>query len=167
MFRESPHVWKHRSPEMIPAPQGPTGEEWGDVPEGFPHCSGFRPATLQRVIAVNQVQSVEDLHIALTALECHEGCARLRYIAHASDPASRRQMTVLDVVVVDDQGRRYAVGTGEGRAEGNHLSGALAIAPGIPADVGRITVTIGTVADGDGEGLRALGPWVFPIVLGV
>jgi hypothetical protein len=76
-------------------------------------------------------------------------------------------MTVLDVVVVDDRGRRYAVDTGEGSAEGNHLTGALAIAPGIPADVGHITVTIGTVADADSEGLRALGPWVFPIPLGV
>ena len=166
MFRESPHVWKHRSPEMIPPPEGPAAEEWGDVPESFPHRSAFRPATLRRVVAVNQVQSVEDLHIALTALECHEGCARLRYIAHASDPATRRQMTVLDVVVVDDQGRRYAVDTGEGRPEGNHLTGALAIAPAIPVDVRQITVTIGTVADGDAGGLRALGPWVFPIALG-
>jgi len=167
LFRESPHVWKHRSPEMLPPLEGPSGEEWGEVPEAFPHPSGFRPTSLQRVVAVNQVQSVEDLHIAITALECHEDCARLRYIAHASDPVSRRQMTVLDVVVVDDQGRRYAVDTGGGSTQGNHLSGALAIAPAIPADVGTITVTIGTVADGDGEGLRALGPWVFPIPLGV
>jgi hypothetical protein len=165
LFRESPHVWKHRSPEMIPPPDGPQGEEWGEVPDNFPHCSGFRPGTLQRVVAVNQVQSVDDLHIALTSLECHEGCARLRYIAHASDPGTRRQMTVLDVLVVDELGRRYRVDPDEGVAEGNHLSGALAIAPAIPADVGQITVTIGTVADGDRSGLRALGPWVFPIAL--
>lgn len=166
MFRESPHVWKHRSPEMIPAPDGPAPEEWGEVPDAFPHRSGFRPTTLRRVVAVNQVQSVDDLHIALTALECHEACARLRYIAHASNPATRRQMTVLDVVVVDDRGRRYAVDTGDAHAEGNHLSGALAIAPAVPDDVHHLTVTIGTVADGDGGPLRAQGPWVFPIALG-
>jgi len=167
LFRESPHVWKHRSPEMIPEPDGPAADEWGEVPEGFPHCSGFRPTTLRRVVAINQVQSVDDLHIALTALECHEGCARLRYVAHASDPVTRRQMTVLDVVVVDDRGRRYAVDTADAHAEGNHLSGSLAIAPEIAEDVRRLTVTVGTVADGEGGALRAQGPWVFPIALGV
>lgn len=167
LFRESPHVWKHRAPEMIPPLEGPAPDEWGEVPEGFPHRAGFPPSTLCRVVAVNQVQCIEDLHIALTALECHRDRARLRYVAHASDPTTRRQMTVLDVAVVDDRGRRYVVDSGDARAEGNHLNGAIAIAPAIPDDVRHLTVTIGTVADGDGEGLRALGPWVFPIALGV
>lgn len=166
LFRESEHVWKHRSPEMIPLPE-PVDEDWGDEAEGFPHCSAFRPTTLRRVVPINQVQTVEDLHIALTALECHEGCARLRYTAHAADPSARRQLTVLDVVVVDDAGRRYRVDAADRRPEGNHLSGSLAIAPGIPDQVRHLTVTVGTVADGAGEGLRALGPWVFPISLGL
>jgi hypothetical protein len=167
LFRQSPHVWKHRSPEMIPPLEGPDPHEWGEVPASFPHRSSFRPTTLRRVVPVNQVQSVEDMHLALTALECHESGSRLRYIAHASDTTTRRQMAVLDVIVVDDHGRRYAVDTGDAVAEGNHLSGALAIAPAIPVEVRQITVTVGTVADSEIEGLRALGPWVFPIPLGV
>lgn len=165
LFRESPHVWKYRSADVVPVGDDAAPAGWADLPDGVPHRSAFRPTTLRRVVPVNQVQCVDDLHIAITALKCHDEGARLRYIAHASDAGTRRQMTVLDVAVVDDLGRRYAVEAAERQAEGNHLSGALAIAPGIVDDVRQITVTIGTVADGDGDGLRALGPWVFPIVL--
>src|SRR5690606_20282365 len=121
---------------------------WAERPDAVPHRAAFRPATLRRVVPVNQVQCVDDLHLAITALECHEEGARLRYLAHASDAATRRQMSLLDVAVVDDRGRRYAVDSGERAAEGNHLSGALAIAPGVDEDVRQLTVTVGTLTDG-------------------
>ncbi len=165
LFRESPHVWKYRSPEAAPPQEIPAEPTWAERPDRVPHRSAFRPTTLRRVVAVNQTQCVDDLHVALTALECHENGARLRYMAHASDAVTRRQMALLDVAVVDDLGRRYTVDPGESTAEGNHLAGALTIAPAIGDDVRRLTVTVGTLTDGDGEGLRALGPWVFPIVL--
>lgn len=165
LFRESPHVWKYRSPDAFPPPEAAAEAEWAAPPDAVPHRSAFRPTTLRRVVPVNQVQCVDDLHIAVTALECHDEGARLRYMAHASDATTRRQMTLLDVVVVDDRGRRYAVHPGERVAEGNHLSGVLSIAPGVDDGVRQLTLTVGTLADADGDTLRALGPWVFPIVL--
>ncbi|WP_217912684.1 hypothetical protein [Miltoncostaea marina] len=168
IFRETPGVWKHRSPQAAPAPEVPAGEPpeaWGEVPEPFPQALDLVPSSLREVVPVNQIQSVEGLDIAMVALERHDAGARLRYMCHASDARTRTAMCVLDVAVVDDAGRRYRVAPTEGRPEGNRLEGALVVAPAIPEDVRRLTVTVGTVeADAD-RGRRASGPWVFPIPL--
>ena len=171
LFREAPGIWKHRSPDGIPAPDPdagapPDAEEWGPVPEPFPQALAFAPATLRAVVPVGQVQSVAGLDIALTSLERHDDGARLRFMCRASDAAPRRRMSVLDVIAVDDAGRLYRVAPCESRPEGNRLEGAFAIAPAIPEGVGRLTVTIGTVGDEARPHEGIPGPWVFPIRLG-
>jgi hypothetical protein len=85
-------------------------------------------------------------------------------MCRASDAATRRRMSVLDVIAVDDAARLYRVAPVESRPEGNRLEGAVAIAPAIPEDVAMLTVTIGTVADADPHE-SIPGPWVFPIRL--
>ncbi|MGD9694805.1 MAG: hypothetical protein AB7V42_03985 [Thermoleophilia bacterium] len=168
LFRESPHIWKHRSADAIPAEHAEHAvvrEGWGEIPEPFPAALAFGPGTLRGVIAVNQVQSIGGLDIALTALERHERGARLRYMCHASDARTRSQMRVLDVIAVDDAARLYRVAAVESRAEGNRLEGAFAVAPALPDDVRRLTVTVGTVGERGAPHERVSGPWVFPIAL--
>lgn len=167
LFRESPAIWKYRSSESI-EPPGPdpavAAPEWGGVPDGFPDGVAFGPGSLREVVTVGQVQTIGGLDIALIALERHETAARVRYMCHASDQRTRAEMRVLDVVAVDDAGRRYRVACTEASPAGNRLEGALVIAPCIPSDVGRLTVTVGTVSEAEG-GRRTSGPWVFPIPL--
>jgi hypothetical protein len=168
LFRESPGIWKHRSPDAIPPPEPAAAtppEEWGRVPEPFPRALVFGPATLRAVVAVNQIQSVEGLDIALTSLERHDEGARLRFMCRASDAATRRRMSILDVIAVDDSARLYRVACAESLPEGNRLEGAFAVAPAIPEDVGLLTVTVGTVGDEGRPEERVPGPWVFPIRL--
>ncbi len=168
LFRETPGIWKHRSPEGIPPPGAEAStppEEWGRVPEPFPEALVFGPGTLRAVVPVGQVQSVEGLDIALTSLERHDGGARVHFMCRASDGASRRRMRVLDVLAVDDSARRYRVACTESAPEGNRLEGAFTVAPAIPEGVGLLTLTVGTVADGDLLPDRVPGPWVFPIRL--
>lgn len=168
-FRDHPGVWKHRSFATVDAPgtdppEAP--EEWGEVPEPFPEGLVLVPATLRKVVPVSQAQSAGGLDIALVALERHDGGARISYMCHASDARTRGEMQVLDVIVVDDGGRRYRVAAVDGRPEGNRLQGNLVVAPEIPEGVRRLTVTVGTVRD-DGDGPRLTsGPWVFLIPLG-
>ena len=90
LFRESPHIWKHRTagrdrrrptrPRRALLPR--TGARCA---EPFPQALAFGPATLRGVVPVNQVQSIDGLDIALVALERHEDGARLRYMCHASE----------------------------------------------------------------------------------
>lgn len=168
LFRETPGIWKHRSPDSIPPPEDPAmpPEEWGTVPEPFPQALAFGPSTLRGVVPVGQVQSVGGLDIALTALERHDDGARLRFMCRASDAATRRRMSVLDVIAVDDSARLYRVACVESAPEGNRLEGAFALAPAIPETVALLTVTIGTVGDEGAPGWSVPGPWVFPIPLG-
>jgi hypothetical protein len=168
LFRETPGIWKHRSPDAIPPPDAEAAappEEWGEVPEPFPQALVFGPGTLRAVVAVNQVQSVEGLDVALTSLERHDDGARLRFMCRASDAATRRRMSALDVIAVDDCGRLYRVASAESRPEGNRLEGAFALAPAIPEDVGLLTVTVGTIGDAERPQDGVPGPWVFPIRL--
>ena len=168
MFRENPAVWKHRSFATVDAPapeEADEAEDWGAVPEPFPEAVLLVPATLRTVVPVSQAQSAGGLDIALVALERHDGGARLGYMCHASDARTRGEMRMLDVIAVDDSGRRYRVASTDSRTEGNRLRGNLVVAPAIPRDVRRLTITIGTVRD-DGDGPRSTsGPWVFPIPL--
>lgn len=169
LFRERPHIWKHRSPLRFPdqpeAPPGPPRlpEEWGEVPRDFPASLAFAPAELRSVIAVNQTQSADGVTIAATALEIFEVGARLRYLAHADGGAARRDLDILEAIAIDDAGRLYQVEQLAGDRRGNKVDGALAIAPAPPGDTSRLTVTIGTVGDNVVEPAR--GPWVFPMVL--
>ena len=166
LFAEQPGVWKHRSFASVDASEPPEAQEWGEVPEPFPDALVLAPATLREVVPVSQAQSAGGLDIALVALERHDGGARIGYMCHASDARTRGEMRMLDVIVVDDGGRRYRVATADARPEGNRLQGNLVVAPAIPEGVRRLTVTVGTVRDG-GEGRRMTsGPWVFPIPLG-
>ena len=171
LFRESPHIWKHRSAERIhqlsadepmAAPREP--EEWGEVVDPFPQALVFSPGTLRGVVPVIQTEAVADVTVALTALERYQQGARIRYLAHAADPKKRKSLGALDVLVVDDQGRRYRTAALDVKKEGNRSEGALVLAPAIPRDVTRLTVTIGTVGDGKRDESVA-GPWVFPIQL--
>jgi hypothetical protein len=167
LFRESPQIWKHRSADTIQPAEGeaPPRDGWGEVPEPFPQALDFGPATLREVVPVNQVQSVEGVAIAITALERHDGGARLRYMCQASPEPGPREMGILDVIAVDDGGRLYRVAPVESRADGRRLDGAFALAPAIPQEVGRLTVTVGTVIDAGAGSERLSGPWVFPIPL--
>ena len=169
LFRDHPGVWKHRSFATVDAPGSDppeAPEEWGEVPEPFPDAVVLVPATLRAVIPVSQAQSAGGLDIALVALERHESGARIGYMCHASDARTRGEMQMLDVIAVDDGGRRYRVAPSDPRPEGNRLQGHLVVAPAIPNEVRRLTVTVGTVRD-DGDGPRITsGPWVFPIPLG-
>jgi hypothetical protein len=168
LFRESPAIWKHRSADAVAPSEAAApsrSDTWGAVPEPFPEALVFTPATLTEVVPVGQVQSVDGLDIALIALERHDAAARVRYMCHASDARTRRQMAMLDVVAVDDGGRLYRVAPVESRPEGNRLDGALAIAPAIPLDVRALSVAIGTVRDEGGREAEASGPWIFPIRL--
>jgi len=168
LFRESPEIWKHRSPGTIVAPGVDTVEViegWGEVPEPFPEALALVPSTLRAVVPVNQIQSVGGLDVAMVSLERHDAGARLRYMCHASDGRARTEVCMLDVLAVDDGGRLYRTACIEGSPEGNRLEGALLLAPAVPRAVRRLTVTVGTVW-GDGEGPhQTSGPWVFPIPL--
>lgn len=169
LFRESPHIWKHRSADAIPRsePEPDTlTTDWAEVPEPFPQALTLCPATLRDVVPVNQVQSIDGLDIALTALERYQAGARLRFMCQASDPRAGRPRAVLDVIAVDDAARLYRVAPIDTHPEGDRLEGALVVAPAIPPDVRRLTVTVGTV--GGEEAAKAgdtPGPWVFPIPL--
>ena len=173
LFRERPHIWKHRSAERIhqmaadtpmATPRPP--EEWGDVVDPFPAGLVFSPGTLRGVVAVNQTQSVEDVTISLTTLERYQQGARLRFLAHTADPKKRKWLQALDdVLVVDDQGRRYRQAVLDARREGNRVEGAMAVAPAVPKDVGSLTITVGTVGDHRKPSESLQGPWVFPIQL--
>ena len=168
LFRESPVIWKHRSPDAIDPPEAGVPvpvQDWGTVPEPFPQALVFGPSTLRQVVPVNQVQSIEGLDIALTSLERHDDGARLRYMCRASDADPRKRTSVLDVIAVDDAGRLYRVAPAESDPEGRRPDGAFALAPAIPEDVALLTVTVGTVGDEARLEDCVQGPWVFPIRL--
>jgi hypothetical protein len=172
LFRERPHIWKHRTADRIHAASADTPmatprepEEWGEMPEPFPDGLVFSPGTLRGVVPVLQTQSVDQVTIALTALERYQHGARVRYLAHAADAKKRKQLGLWDVVAVDDEGRLYRVASLETKREGNRQEGALAIAPAIPRDIRMLTVTVGTVGENRRGHEGIAGPWVFPIPL--
>lgn len=170
LFREHPHVWKRRSSGLhemaATVPPGPPREakEWGEIPEPFPDALDMSPGSLRGVVPVNQTQSVDDTTIALTSLERFERGARAHYLCHAPEARIREELGALDVIAVDDSGRLYRVEPCARVQRGNRITGALALAPALPADTRQVTITIGTLGhDGSGDSLP--GPWVFPIAL--
>ncbi len=109
------------------------------------------------------VSTIGDVTVALLSLERYRDFSRLRYLAHTSDPAHRAPLAALDVLVVDERGRRYRTASIGVDSAGNRLEGVIALAPGIPRETTSLTVTIGTLGERGPEGI--LGPWVFPIRL--
>jgi hypothetical protein len=145
--------------ELMAASREP--EEWGEVVEPFPEALVFSPGTLRGVASVDQTVSVDEVTLALIAIERYQDGARVRYLAHTGDPKKRQHLgPPSDVLVVDAVARRYRVACLESRRDGNRAEGTLALAPAIPKDVGAITVTVGSLGDA-----RLAGPWVFPIQL--
>jgi hypothetical protein len=168
LFRERPHIWKHRTAERIHALAADTPmaapvepSEWGDVVEPFPQALVFSPGTLRGVTSIDQTQSIDGVTLAVTSLERYQDGARLRFLAHTADAKKRKQVgAVHDVLAVDQAGGRGR-GAGRGtRRDGNRAEGSLALGPAIPRDVTSITVTVGSLGDA-----RLPGPWVFPIQL--
>jgi hypothetical protein len=170
LFRESPRIWKHRSPETIQArlaeaarPSRPEAESWGDIPDPWDQPLDISPASLLGVAALAQVETIDRVTVALLSLERYREVSRLRYIAHTADTTLRGGLGALDVLVVDERGRRYRSASLDVERSGNRLEGVIAVTPGIPVDVVDLTVTIGTLGAAGPDG--ALGPWVFPIRL--
>jgi len=169
LFRDHPHVWKHRNGrqiEHLTVPEAPPRppEQWGDVPESFPAGIALCPTTLRGVVCVNQTQSIDGVTLALTSLERYEGGARAHYLCHAPERRFRDEAGALDAIAVDDQGRMYRVAPLERRQRGFRIEGSLVLAPAVPHDARTLTLTIGTLGPGaDDRGVP--GPWVFPIPL--
>lgn len=130
----------------------------------FPAALALTPEALRGVVPVIQTEAMGGVTIALTALERFASGARVRYLAHAADPRKRGTLDALDVLAVDDQGRRYRTATIDVTRDGDRAEGSLVLAPAIPGDVVRLTITIGTVGDRS-RGEDVAGPWVFPIPL--
>ena len=170
VFRESPHIWKHRSAERIrerlaefAVEERPEPESWGEIPDPADQPLDVSPGSLRGVVALGQIESIDDVTVALLSLERYRGFSRLRYLAHTLNPGRRGSLAALDVVAVDELGRRYRTASRGVERSGNRLEGVIALAPGIPWETTSLTVTIGTLGEGGLDGI--LGPWVFPIRL--
>jgi len=170
VFRESPHIWKHRSAERIrerlaglAAEERPEPESWGEIADPNDQPLDVSPGSLRGVVALGQIESIDDVTVALLSLERYRDFSRLRYLAHTLDPGRRGSLAALDVVAVDERGRRYRIASLGVERSGNRLEGVIALAPGIPRETTSLTVTIGTLGEGGRDGI--LGPWVFPIRL--
>lgn len=170
VFRESPHIWKHRSAERIRerlaglvADERHEPESWGEIADPADQPLDVSPGSLRGVVALGQIESIDDVTVALLSLERYREFSRLRYLAHTLNPRRRGSLAALDVVAVDERGRRYRTASLGVERSGNRLEGVIALAPGIPRETTSLTVTIGTLGEVGPDGI--LGPWVFPIRL--
>jgi len=170
LFRDSPHIWKYRSPERIrerlaalALPGRPDAESWGEIADPADQPLDITPGALRGVVALGHIESIEGVTVALLSMERYSDFSRLRYLGHTADTSLRGALSALDVLVVDERGRRYRTASLGVERAGNRLEGVIALAPGIPWDTTSLTVTIGTLGAGGQGGL--LGPWVFPIRL--
>ncbi|MFN8109919.1 MAG: hypothetical protein U0Y82_08740 [Thermoleophilia bacterium] len=170
LFREHPHVWKHRTapdvaafsvPESPPAPPA----QWSSgVREPFPESMVMCPTTLRGVLAVNQTQSMDGVTVAVTSIERFDDGCRAHYLCHAPQLTFASEAVALDAIVVDDAARMYRVAPLHQRLRGPRIEGSLAIGPALPQDTGQLTLTIGAIGPGV-DGRQATGPWVFPVPL--
>ncbi len=170
VFRESPRVWKYRNPETIHArlaelatTERPDPETWQDVADPADLVLDVSPGALRGVVALGHVESIAEVTVALLSLERYEAFSRLRYLAHTADPDRRGSLAALDVLAVDDRGRRYRTASLGVERAGSRLEGVIVLTPGIPRDAVNLTITIGTLGQTGPTGV--LGPWVFPIRL--
>lgn len=170
VFRESPRIWKYRNPDTIHArlaelseTERPDPAAWLDAPDPSDMRLDVSPGALRGVVALGQIETIADVTVALLSLERYDDFSRLRYLAQTVDSARRGSIAALDVLAVDDRGRRYRSASLAVERTGSRLEGAIIIAPGIPRDTVSVTITIGTLGESGPSG--ALGPWVFPIQL--
>lgn len=172
MVRESPHIWKHRTAEAIraklvqleaEAATRPEPASWGEVPDPADLPLDIAPETLRGVVALGQVESIDAITVALLSLERYRDFSRIRYLASTRDSALRGSLAALDVLAVDDRGRRYRSASLGVERSGNRLEGVIVLAPMIPRDATALTITIGTIGAVGPDG--AVGPWVFPVSL--
>ncbi len=172
LVRESPHIWKHRTADVIrarlvqleaEAATRPEPASWGEVPDPADLPLDVSPATLRGVVALGHVESIDQITVALLSLERYRDFSRIRYLAHTADSAQRGSLTALDVLAVDDRGRRYRSASVGVARSGNTLEGVIVLAPVIPRDATALTITIGTIGANGPDG--AVGPWVFPVAL--
>ncbi|MCB0882517.1 MAG: hypothetical protein KDC33_09935 [Thermoleophilia bacterium] len=168
-FRDHPHIWKrgHAGLEdlMFAIPEAPPrpAAEWAAVPEPFPEALELSPGTLDAVIPVHQVRVVDGVSIALTALESFAEGVRVHYVCHAPQAGAWAEMCVKHVRAEDDNGRLYRVASTDAIQRGTRFTGTLLVAPRIPLDARRFTVTIGAFGRVDADDGTVAGPWVFPI----
>lgn len=172
LFRECPHIWKHRGAGRIhqmaadvPMATPYEQEAWGEVVDPFPGAVVFSPGTLRAVDAIDQTQSVGDITISLTALERYRDGARLRFLLQAPEPRKRKAMQLIGLEVVDDQGRRYTTALINDHHDGNRVDGAYALGPGVPGDAGGLTIVVAAVGDPRRESDASRGPWEFGVQL--
>lgn len=172
VFRNSPRIWKHRSArtvqERLAAAQAEEDASavptpWDLVMDPADRSLYVEPADLVGVVALGQVETIDGITVAVLSLERYRDFSRIRYLAHAADVVRRGSLAALDVLAVDDRGRRYrSASLGVERA-GSRLEGVIALTPGIPRDVTGLTFTVGSIGASGPDG--HLGPWVFPVVL--
>jgi len=170
LFRDSPRIWKHRSSRTIQERIASFEEEtstssaaWDVVMDPADLSLYVEPGELVGVVALGQIETIDGVTVAVLSLERYRDFARIRYLAHAAEAVRRGSLAALDVLAVDDRGRRYrSASVGVERA-GSRLEGVIALAPGIPRDVTALTVTIGTIGASGPDG--HVGPWVFPVTL--
>jgi hypothetical protein len=172
LFRECPHIWKHRGADRIhqmavDVPMAAPHEQsaWSDVVDPFPGALIFSPGTLRGVIAIDQTQSMHDTTLALTALERYRDGARLRYLLQAPLPRKRKAMQLIDLEVTDDRGRVYSTAVLDEHHDANRLDGAYAVGPGIPKDSRDLIVRVGAVGDPRKRSEAVEGPWAFHVQL--
>ncbi len=172
LFRECPHIWKHRGADRIhqmaaDVPMATPYEQvdWSEVVDPFPGALVFSPGTLRGVDAIDQTASVGDMTIALTTLERYRDGARLRFLIQAPEARKRRQMQVIGLQVTDDRGRTYTTALLDENHDASRLDGAYAIGPGIPADADELSVRIAAIGDPKKEAEAAQGPWAFDVQL--
>lgn len=170
LFRECPHIWKHRGADRIhqmaaDVPMATPYEQadWSEVVDPFPGAVVFSPGTLRGVDAIDQTQSIAEVTVALTALERYRDGARLRFLIQAPDSRKRKQMQLIGLEVTDDRGRRYTTALLDENHDGSRLDGVYAIGPGIPADAGEISVRIAAIGDVKKESEATQGPWAFDV----
>ncbi len=172
LFRECPHIWKHRSAERIhqmaqdvPMASPNQREDWGEVVEPFPGALVFRPGTLRGVVAIDQTDSRGEVTIALTVLERYSDGARLRFLVQSDEVRRRKHLNLVGLEVFDDLGRRYRTAILEVAQDGNRMEGVVVLAPAIPRDAGDLTVQIAAIGDPRKPADVAPGPWTFALQL--
>ena len=173
MFRECPHIWKHRGADRIhqmaaDVPMATPHEQpgWTEVVEPFPGALVFSPGTFRGVDVVDQVQAAGDVTIAVTTLERYRDGARARFMVQAPEPRKRKQMHLLGVHVRDDRGRVYTSAVIDEQHDQNRVEGALVIGPGVPLDAREVVITVDAIGDPRHRDEASAGPWEFPVQLG-
>ena len=172
LFRECPHIWKHRSADRIhqmaqdsPMADPIEQDHWSEVVEPFPGAVIFSPGTLRGVVAIDQTDSVGEVTVSLTVLERYHDGARLRFMIQTGESRRRKHLNLVGLEITDDLGRSYRTAILEASRDGNRVEGAMALGPAIPRDASNLTVRIAGVGDARKADEAAQGPWSFPIQL--